>query len=205
MIKTIISDLGKVILPFDNGIFFRRMTAYCPHSEEEISEIADANQDWVLLFDGGRIGPEEFYALVTKNLDARIGQETFFAIYNDVFSLNSEVLAVLRKAKNAGCRMILLSNTDPRRYPFIAGKYPEILIFDDYVLSYEVKMIKPDPGIYRAALKRADAPARECVFIDDIEENVKAAEKLGMQTVHFTPETDLESELEKRGLVLRGR
>ncbi len=41
MITTVITDLGNVILYFDNRIFFRKMTAYCDHSEEEIRELSE--------------------------------------------------------------------------------------------------------------------------------------------------------------------
>ena len=60
--------------------------------------------------------------------------------------------------------------------------------------------MKPDPQIYQIALKRAKARAGECVFIDDIEANIEAASKIGIHTIHFTPQTDLEAELRQLNL-----
>ncbi|MHB8094616.1 MAG: HAD-IA family hydrolase, partial [Candidatus Aminicenantales bacterium] len=77
---------------------------------------------------------------------------------------------------------------------------PEVFFFDDYILSFELGIAKPEPGIYREALRRAGCRAGECVFIDDIPENVEAAVKLGIAGIVYRPETDLEAELLKLGL-----
>jgi putative hydrolase of the HAD superfamily len=61
-------------------------------------------------------------------------------------------------------------------------------------------MVKPEPGIYIEAARRAACRLEECVFIDDMPENVEAAVKLGMAGIVYAPETDLAAELEKLGL-----
>ena len=88
------------------------------------------------------------------------------------------------------------------RFGFVKKKFPEILIFDEYVLSYEVGFMKPHPQIFKEALRKARAEAEECVFIDDIEGNIEAALSLGINTILFGPKTDLEAELQKKGLIL---
>jgi glucose-1-phosphatase len=199
MIRAVISDLGQVILWFDNTVFYRRMTAYCPHSEGEIREIVHRSAEFIGLFDTGKIRPQEFYARAIKKLDARVSYEDFFAAYRDVFSLNRPALDVLRKL-GGEYRLILLSNTDVVRFAYIKSKFPEIFIFDEYVLSFEVGAMKPHPEIYRKALKRGGVGAPEAVFIDDLEENIKAAEKLGLKSILYKPDTDLEKELRAFGL-----
>ncbi len=97
-------------------------------------------------------------------------------------------------------RLILLSNTDVMRFGFIRKRFPEILFFDAYVLSYEVGYMKPAPQIYKVALKKAKARAEECLFIDDREENVEAALKLGIHAIHFGPQANLEISLREYGL-----
>ena len=95
---------------------------------------------------------------------------------------------------------MLLSNTDPERFGFVRRRFPEILFFDDYVLSYELKLLKPDPAIYAEAARRAGCAPCECVFIDDMEVNVKGAVEAGLAGILYRPETDLAAELEKLGL-----
>jgi putative hydrolase of the HAD superfamily len=58
-------------------------------------------------------------------------------------------------------------------------------LFDAVVCSAVVGMAKPEPPIYRLAAERIDLPAEECVFIDDAEHNVKAAQEVGMTAIHF--------------------
>lgn len=199
MIRCIISDLGKVIIFFDNDIFYEKIADYCPFTKEEIRELTTSHFYLVEFFDKGEISPEEFYRQVIDKLKARIDYDNFYSIYNDVFSINPPVLQIMKRLKK-NYKIVLLSNTDIMRYGFIRKKFPEIMIFDEYILSFEVGFMKPQPQIYREALKQAGAEAKECVFIDDREENIKAAVKLGMSGILMEPQTDLESVLQKMEL-----
>jgi putative hydrolase of the HAD superfamily len=151
-------------------------------------------------FDTGEIEPADFYKEAILKLDAKIDQDTFFCIYNDVFSVNPPVLDLMKRLK-ANYPLILLSNTDVERFGFIKKMFPEILLFDDYVLSYEVGYMKPHPEIYREALKKARVPAEECVFLDDLPENVEEALRLGINAIQYGPQTDLEARLKQLGMV----
>ena len=196
MIKCVISDLGKVILFFDNSLFFRKMAEFSPYSAQDITERVHRHMDLIRLFDTGKIEPEEFYEQVTLKLEAKIPQDTFFRIYNDVFSANPPVLNLLKRLKT-NCKLILLSNTDVQRFGFIKKNFPEILLFDDYVLSYEVGYMKPHPEIYTIALKKARVRAEECVFLDDLPENIEGAQRLGMNAILYGPQPDLECRLKQ--------
>jgi len=195
MIRCVISDLGRVIIFFDNNIFFEKIANYCPFSKEEIAELTSAHLEIVRSFDEGKITPEEFYNQVTKVLQASIDYDNFYSIYNDVFSLNPPVLEIMQRLKG-NYRLVLLSNTDVMRFGFVKKKFPEIMIFDEYVLSYEVGSMKPHPKIYREALKRTGVKAEECIFIDDKEENVEVAQRLGINGIQMGAQTDLEAILQ---------
>ncbi len=200
MIRAVISDMGRVVLWFDNDVFIRKLAASSTVSEDNIKEAAHWNLDLLTDFDRGAISPGDFYKRVVRAVGSGIGEAEFYTIYNDIFRLNPPALDVLRKHKAAGKTLILLSNTDVRRFGFIRETYPEMLIFDDYVLSFELGMVKPEPAIYLEAARRAGCRPEECVFIDDMPENVQAAMKLGMAGVVYRPETDLAAELERLGL-----
>jgi FMN phosphatase YigB (HAD superfamily) len=200
MIRSVISDLGRVILWFDNQIFFNKMTAYCALSAEKIREYSHGDVALIESFDLGRVTPEEFYHEVISRLGAKIGMEEFYAVYSDVFRLIAPAFEAIKKLRGRH-RLILLSNTDVKRFGFIKSRFPEIFIFDGYVLSYELGWLKPDRRIFEAALKMAGSPPSECLFIDDIEENTQAAAALGMRTITFRPETDLEKALQEAGLI----
>ncbi|MEW5901901.1 MAG: HAD family phosphatase [Acidobacteriota bacterium] len=199
MIRAVISDLGRVVLWFDNRIFYEKITACCSKSVEEIRRIVHRSAEFIELFDMGKLSPREFYGRASSLLGARIGYDDFFAAYTNVFCLNQPVLDLLKRLKGK-YRLVLLSNTDPVRFGFVKKNFPEILFFDDYVLSYEVGAMKPDAKIYQEAMKKAGAPASECVFIDDMEENVAGASVLGLKAILYKPETDLEKELRSHGI-----
>lgn len=202
MIRCVISDLGKVVLFFDNHIFFRRIARYCPYSAQDIAGRVHHHLDLVRAFDRGKISAPDFYKEVVQRLEARIEKDAFFQIYNDVFSLNLPVLDLLRNLRT-GYRMILLSNTDEERFGFIKKRFPEIFLFDDYVLSYEVGYMKPHPQIYREALAIAGVSAAECVFLDDLQANIEGAKGVGMNAILYEPRTDLTAEMKRLGVTIQ--
>lgn len=88
---------------------------------------------------------------------------------------------LMRSLRRAGLRTALLSNS------WGAGDYPRELfpeMFDAVVISAEVGMRKPEERIFRLAAELLDLQPAECVFIDDIEANVLAAQAVGLVGVH---------------------
>jgi len=199
MIQTVISDLGGVIVFFDNQIFYEKMANFSPFSQKEIRKLAFAESGLRDSFDKGRITPQQFYEKVIHKLEANIHYDEFFLFYNDVFSLNPPVLEIMKRLK-ANHKLVLLSNTDVMRFGFVEQRFPEILIFDDYVLSFEVGFMKPHPQIYREALRKAGTRAEKCVFIDDLKENIQGAEELALQGILFESPAKLTVALKEKNL-----
>ena len=177
------------------------MAEYCPYSARDIAERVHGHRDLIRSFDTGKIEPADFYREAVQKLGAKVGQDTFFRVYRDVFSPNPPVLDILRRLKNR-YKLILLSNTDVVRFGFIKEKYPEIFVFDEYVLSYEVGYLKPSPEIYQEALKKARVRPEESVFLDDLSENIEGARAVGMGAVLYGPQTDLEADLRKMNVII---
>ncbi|OGD14350.1 MAG: hypothetical protein A2W20_01990 [Candidatus Aminicenantes bacterium RBG_16_66_30] len=200
MIRTVVSDLGRVVLWFDNGIFLRKLADRAGKPFGEVKALVHGDLELIRRFDGGVVTPAGFHERVTALVGADIAYGDFYEIYNDIFTPIPPVIGLLARVKAAGYRTLLLSNTDPERFGFVRRRFPEILFFDGYVLSYELKLLKPDPAIYLAAARLAGSEPAECVFIDDMEENVKGAAAAGLAGVRYTPETDLAAELHKLGL-----
>ncbi|WP_258942768.1 HAD family hydrolase [Actinomadura luteofluorescens] len=102
----------------------------------------------------------------------------------------------LRAVRAAGARTALLSNSWGNDYPH--DLFAEL--FDAVVISCEVGMRKPDERIFRHALDLLGLDAAECVFIDDIEHNIRAAQALGIRGIlHADPDTTI---AELRGMDL---
>lgn len=96
----------------------------------------------------------------------------------------------------------------PGRTGFLSNGVPEVMqrvrseksltdFFDAVVLSYEVGCTKPDPRIYEVCLSALGVPAESALFVDDRQENLDAAGRLGMQVLHFTGDSSV-AELRSR-------
>jgi 2-haloacid dehalogenase len=85
--------------------------------------------------------------------------------------------------------------------PFRARETAIFDLFTDIVVSGREKMVKPDPAIYRLALDRFGLAPAEAIFIDDREDNVRAAEALGIRSHHFRDAPRLTEELKALGLL----
>jgi len=73
----------------------------------------------------------------------------------------------------------------------------DINLFDDIILSYEVRVTKPDPRIYQLAAERLGVVVEECILVDDVQRYVEGAEEVGMQAIRYRDFEQMEDELKK--------
>lgn len=199
MIRTVISDMGNVILPFDISVFLTRIAKYSSMEKEEIMSIPVLPDGLIESFGKGRISPKKYFKGMKELFKVDLEFKVFLDIYCDIFSLDVSVLEALNKLRGKK-KLILLSNTDTLHFNYIKMRFPEIFIFDEYILSYEVGSVKPEEKIFKIAIEKSGAEPENVLFIDDMEENIRAAEKTGMKTIHFNSKTDLEAEMGKFGM-----
>ena len=111
----------------------------------------------------------------------------------DQFEHAPAMAALVLRAKRAGLRTGLLSNSWGNEYP--REGWDEM--FDAIVISGEVGMRKPEPDIFAHVLSRLGVPAEQTVFVDDLAHNVEAAAALGIIGVHHTAYDTTAAELEE--------
>lgn len=189
MIKTILSDLGNVL------IFVKNVSAGVDISKHGFFKKKIIRYK-IRKYEKGKISTEEFYTWYGKKTGQNIDLTRLDERLEKVFSLNEDMAILLKKLKR-DYRLIALSNTNESNYEFIARKYDIMKIFDDYVLSYKVGSLKPEKKIYQTALEKALCKPEECMFIDDIGKFTLAAEKLGMKTIHYKNHSYLEEKLKE--------
>ncbi len=105
--------------------------------------------------------------------------------------LDESMLDLVRAARRAGLRTALLSNSWGAFYP--RHLFPEL--FDAVVISAEVGMRKPERRIFQLAVQQLGLEPAECVFIDDIAENVAAAQAAGLAAVLHRTAADTAGQL----------
>jgi len=200
VIRTLIFDLGRVIVPFDFRRGYERMAERCGLTPEEVRARLKSD-GLVYAFESGGIGRHEFHRRVAGLLETDVGYEEFREIWFSIFLPETLIPDSLVGALHRRYRLVLLSNTNVIHFEMIRERYPILRHFDAFVLSYEAGAMKPDPRIYAAAIEAARCAPQECFFTDDIPEYVEGARQAGIDAVVFEGAEALERELRARGVV----
>lgn len=198
-IKTVMFDLGKVIVPFDFKRGYQRMSELSGIPAAEIpGRIAPTGL--VNLFESGGIEPREFVRQLSAHLNFETSYETFCEIWSCIFLPETLIPEAMVEGIARNYRLLLLSNTNAIHFEMLRRSYPILKHFHSYVLSFEVGAMKPLPAIYRRAIELAQCRPEECFFTDDIQANVEAARAQGIDAVQFESAGQIEAELRQRGV-----
>lgn len=198
MIKTIISDLGNVVLNFNHMIACNNLARFTSFKPSEIYDyVCKSELDY--LFDTGKITSEKFFEETLKHLKLKLDFENFKEIFADIFTVNTTMADILSRLKGK-YKLILLSNTNKIHFDYVKSKFDVLNIFDKFVLSYKLGVRKPDPEIYKYTIKESNSEASECVYIDDIEEFVNSALNLGIIGIHYKSDNYLKNRLNQLNL-----
>lgn len=113
---------------------------------------------------------------------------------------NIALVKALRKELRTG----ILSNADATLRARLTDGLGIVDLFDDIVISAEVGLAKPEPAIYALACARLGLPPGACVFVDDHEPNVSAAEAAGLRAIHYRVDRgdDLRAQLATAGVAV---
>lgn len=187
-IDTIVFDLGNVVIDFDHWISVNKISHLCDYSGQEIYDMF-FDSPLTQSFEKGKINPREFFYAVKKRLKWRGSYKDFLPIWNKIFFLTSNNLKIhrmIRKLKKQ-YKIFLLSNINKAHFNYLKDTLDGIFNeFDKVILSYRVKMIKPEKKIYRLVKKIAKSSFEDIVYIDDREDLINAASKLGIKSIHYT-------------------
>jgi HAD superfamily hydrolase (TIGR01509 family) len=201
-VEVILFDLGNVILPFNHFQIAEKLSPFVQRREFQdpqriFSSLFDIEKGLINNFDVGKISPQEFFQSVKESLDLSISFDEFTPIWNDIFLEDQEVSKIILSLKER-VRLGLLSNTDPLHFHYILSKFPIMMAFDKWILSYEVGFKKPAIEIFQKAMEWASVEPQKILFIDDMKKHVDVAVSLGMQGIHFISAPQLKKGLHKK-------
>ncbi|HET8735240.1 MAG TPA: HAD family phosphatase [Pricia sp.] len=187
MVKNIIFDFGDVFINLDKGIIAREMRRFGGAAAMNTKMVALNN-----AYEVGEISSEEFIENLGEvypdaNADEIIG------IWNGMLlDFPDERLEFMESlARDGGYRLFLLSNTNALHIPHVSAimgdeKFERFkACFEKFYLSHEINYRKPDPEIFEFVLKENGLKAEETFFVDDTQENIEAAEALGIRCWHL--------------------
>ena len=192
MIKTVIFDLGGVIITLDPQQAVDRFKALGVQDAER--RLDSYTQSGIFGdVEHGLITAEQFRSEFSKMVGREVThEECAFAWQGYAKEVPQRNLDALQRLRQEGYRVLLLSNTNPFMMewvesPAFDGKgHPVSHYFDHCYLSYQMKLMKPSEDIFRALLRNEKTFASECLFVDDGSRNVMVASQLGLRT--FCPE-----------------
>lgn len=198
--KTIIFDLGGVLVDFSHEKMFEQvamLTGIPPHDVYELL----FEERTGLQYERGLITTEEISALIQKKATLSFEMPQLIEAASTIFTSKEEMELLVKKLKNQGYRLIVLSNTFQPHIEYLSKNFTILPYFDHHIYSYEVGYAKPEPKIYEIALKKAECDPTECFFIDDKIENIRPAEIMGIRCHHFRTPSLLMDDLIRSGIL----
>jgi len=201
MIRKGFFDLGNVIVSVDKESAIRELAKLPSLPISLIRQVADSLIE--KKFEQGLLSIDEYMEILHRDfgISEQVTLETLIDIWQKPFELMPDVCRLLPILKTQ-VKLILLSNTNDLHIRAVRKKTSILDEFDDLVLSYEVKSRKPDEAIYSKALSISKNCPEECLFIDDLIENVEAARQIGIRSHQYKTIQGLHAFLIQSGLRL---
>jgi glucose-1-phosphatase len=206
--KAVIFDIGSVIVRLDAKRAFAPLAAAMHASAAQSAKPLSAEDAWEIIRDDpswhdwqeGRLSPAQWHQHLMRRLRLSLSYGEFRDAWNRVLHPELILSESLFVELGARCRLALLSNTDPIHAECLEQRFTFVRHFPVRIYSWRVGASKPSPAIYRAALESLSVPAREALYIDDVQEFVDAAQEAGLDAIHFKNRDLLEAELGRRQL-----
>ena len=188
----IILDMGNVLLEWNK--------------DKILKAVAKTEKDYMMLdkaifqsglwerLDLGTLTREELVDKVHSLLGDCYREKVEEVIWNwpAYIDIYTEVFPILEVLKEKGHRIFVLSNTSPVFYELLKDQLsPLAEILDGFVLSCDIKAIKPDRKIFEEILQKYELDPVNCVFLDDVKENTKMAESLGIKAYQVKQRSDV--------------
>jgi FMN phosphatase YigB (HAD superfamily) len=199
MIKAVIFDLGRVIVPFDFKRGYARLAPLCGLEPADIPRRI-ATTDLVQRYESGTIQSRDFVRELSSHLKFETTYENFCEIWSSIFLPETLIPESMLEGLARNYPLILLSNTNQIHFEMIRENYPLLRHFNKFVVSYEVGAMKPLPLIYQRAIEAAGCAPHECFFTDDISAYVEGARTAGIDAVQFESAEQIARELHRRGV-----
>jgi HAD superfamily hydrolase (TIGR01509 family) len=200
-LRAIIFDIGRVLIRIDVGRAMQGLAAGGSLSPSDLWTAIEKDPQWP-DWQTGRISARDWYLHLTKRFGGNFSFEQFTEIWNRVLDPVPIHEDAFFKSLSKNYRLALLSNTDPIHVQHMEGSYSFFGFFPVRIYSCAVGASKPDPLIYREALRALKVQAQEAVYIDDIAAYVEAAQRLGMAGIQFESPAQLASSLKALGVEL---
>ena len=200
MIKTIFFDIGGVLI----DIHPERTYQYLSDSADVEVSMVKESFPWDAhdQYERGIMNNEDWFITYKESLPQPccLKRSDFWNAWKLLLGEEKNTVNIL-EALNKQYSIWLLSNTNPKHIQDeIEKRYLFPRLVNGAVYSFDVGVRKPEKKIYEIAMQKADAKPQECLFIDDLLENIQAAKQVGIKGIHFRSSKQLKQELVHLGI-----
>ncbi len=186
-IKGVIFDFGGVISYPQNGAYISKIMKALNLNDSQL--FLNAYRFLRIEYDSGLISGVEFWNRIINHFGFDPAEEKIQDLIEwDVLSwtmINRETIEYIKYLKSKNLKLAILSNMIGDALRYIEEKQDWLSHFEHRVFSCDLKMCKPREAIYRHCLEQMGLEPKECVFIDDTQENLDGATRCGINTIKF--------------------
>jgi len=199
--KTIVFDLGGVLIDWNPRYLYRELIP----SEKDMDYFLDniCTSEWNELQDAGRSLEEATSILIAHFPEYSDLIAAYYGSWQKMLRGSfPATVESLKKLIDKDYRLLALTNWSNETFPIALELFDFLHWFEGILVSGKEKMKKPDPAIFNLLVKRFHLNPSETLFIDDNPQNVLAASRLGIDTIHFSGNSQLIDQLRSRGIDL---
>jgi len=186
MVKVILFDCFGVLVEDS-------MITFCKTYLRDKPKLVEATRMLDRQSNEGKISFDDFVSSVAELTGIELKEVDTFLNRNPP---NEELLNYIDETLKPKYKIGLLSNAADDWLDELFTNQQQGL-FDDFVLSYQHGISKPDARIYELAARRLDVKPEECIFIDDVAAYVVGAEAIGMPAVQYQSVDQIKLDLSK--------
>jgi putative hydrolase of the HAD superfamily len=179
MIRNLVFDLGNVLISFVPSDYLVKKN-YPGTIRNTILKDIFQSDEWKMLDNGDITVSEAIESIAPKSSLRREEIALVFSFRRDIMFPLDENARLLPGLRKKGFKLYYLSNFPLDVFEEIKNDYYFFRHFDGGIISSEVKLSKPDVRIYECLFRKYGLIPSESLYIDDLEENVRAAESAGM-------------------------
>jgi putative hydrolase of the HAD superfamily len=192
--STYIFDYGNVISIVEPKIFWQTAIPFAVGSLTNEQRLAHA-RELLVQYETGEMETEEFIPVFMERTGLDMPRERFIRAWSEFFIPIQYTRRLIRTLKQTS-RVALLSNTNPLHFEGVIKPTDVYPLFDAVSLSYEVGAMKPDRKPFEDILAKLQCSPEECIYFDDLPDNVQTAREMGMTVIHVQSESQLQAEVE---------
>ena len=188
----IILDMGNVLLEWNKDKILRGVVK--TEKDYMILDKAIFQSGLWERLDLGTLTREDLVLKVVSMIGSIYQEKVQEVVWNwpSYIEIYTEVFPLLVRLKEKGHRIFVLSNTSPVFYELLEEQLsPLNEILDGFVLSCDIKAIKPDPKMFEEILHKYQLEPVNCIFLDDVKDNTKMAESLGIKAYQVKKRSDV--------------